>query len=114
MVLAAVIALMPIGTSMLFPATSSQVSRHAPPGHVGQALGVQQAIGGVARMLGPIWAGAAFQHLGLAWPFWLAAMLMLGALALALGAAPDDGNEEPLPRVVREAAARRVDSRGPL
>ena len=99
LVLAAVIALMPIGTSLLFPATSSQVSHHAPVGHVGQALGVQQAIGGVARMLGPIWAGAAFQHLGLAWPFWLAAILMLAALGMALGAS-DGGNVEPAEAVV--------------
>lgn len=111
-VLAAVIALMPIGTSMLFPATSSQVSHHAPPGHVGQALGVQQAIGGVARMLGPIWAGAAFQHLGFEWPFWLAAMLMVGALVIALGAVPDGGNEEPARAVVAEAAGRPVDTGG--
>ena len=109
--LAVVIALMPIGTSMLFPATSSQVSHHAPAGHVGQALGVQQAIGGVARMLGPIWAGAAFQHLGQAWPFWLAAILMLAALVIALGARPHSGNEQPVGTVVPEAAGARVDTR---
>jgi MFS family permease len=101
--LAGVIALIPIGTSMLFPATSSQVSHHAAAGHVGQALGVQQAVGGVARMLGPLWAGAAFQHMGVAWPFWLAAVLMLGALTLALGADRDSGNEELAPSVVPEA-----------
>jgi multidrug resistance protein len=99
-----VIALVPIGTSMLFPATTSQLSRHAPAGHVGQTLGVQQAIGGVARMIGPIWAGATFQHLGLAWPFWLAAMLMLGALAIALGVSADGGNVETAQGVVADAA----------
>ena len=97
--LAVVIALMPIGTSMLFPATSSQVSHHAPAGHVGQALGVQQAIGGGARMLGPIWAGAAFQQMGHAWPFWSAALLMVAALTMALGA-HDGGNEGPAEAVL--------------
>lgn len=114
LLLAGVIALMPVGTSMLFPATTSQVSHHARAGHVGQALGVQQAIGGVARMLGPLWAGAAFQHMGLEWPFWLAAMLMLGALALALGAAPDRGNAEPVAAVVPEATGRAVDAGKPV
>jgi MFS family permease len=109
--LAAVIPLMPVGTSMLFPATASQVSHHAPAGHVGQALGVQQAIGGVARMLGPLWAGVAFQHMGQSWPFWLASILMLGALALALGAPRDGGNEEAPPAVVPEAAAPRAETR---
>lgn len=82
--MAAAIALVPIGTSLLFPATTSQVSRHALRGHVGQTLGVQQTLGGVARMLGPIWAGAAFQHLGWSWPFWLAAALMAVAYLIAV------------------------------
>lgn len=85
--LAVVIALVPIGTALLFPATTAQVSRHAPPGHVGEFMGVQQAFGGVSRMVGPVWAGFVFQHLGPSWPFWLASILMAGAGALAWGAA---------------------------
>ena len=103
-VLAGVIALVPIGTALLFPATTSQVSRHARPGHVGQTLGLQQSFGGVARMVGPIWAGAAFQHLGWSSPFWMAAGLMgLAALLAVFGArtapAPQgrrDGAEAPV------------------
>ena len=45
---------------------------------------LQQSFGGVARMLGPLWAGAAFQHLGIATPFWLAAGLMLLVHAFAV------------------------------
>jgi predicted MFS family arabinose efflux permease len=89
--LAATIALVPIGTSMLFPATTSQVSRHARQGHVGQTLGLQQALGGIARMSGPIWAGAAFQHLGMASPFWFAALLMAGAASIAWAVARPAG-----------------------
>ena len=74
--LVAAMALMPIGTAMLFPATTAQVSRHAPAGHVGEFMGLQQALGGTARVLGPVCAGAVFQHLGVPWPFWLAAILM--------------------------------------
>jgi multidrug resistance protein len=86
---AAVIALVPIGTSMLFPATTSQVSRHAATGEVGQTLGVQQALGGVARMIGPIWAGAAFER---SWslPFWIAAAIMAVAAAVAMAASRQD------------------------
>jgi MFS family permease len=83
-VLAVMIPLMPIGTAMLFPLTTSQLSRHAPPGRVGETLGVQQAFGGVARMLGPIGAGVVFQYLGMRWPFWLAAALMAAAGTMAL------------------------------
>jgi len=77
--LALAIALVPIGTSMLFPVTTSQVSRHARPGQVGQTLGLQQSVGGAARMIGPIWAGAVFQHIGWGWPFTFASILVFGA-----------------------------------
>jgi len=85
--IAVAIALVPIGTAMLFPATTAQVSRHAPSGHVGEFMGLQQALGHVARMLGPLWAGLAFQYLGVPWPFWLAALLMAAVSVLAWGAA---------------------------
>ena len=77
------ITFIPIGTSFLFPTTTSLVSHRAPEGQTGLILGVQQAFGGVARMLGPIWAGAVFQHIGIRWPFWLAAGLMVFARLLA-------------------------------
>jgi MFS family permease len=85
-VLVALMALVPIGTAMLFPATTAQVSRHAPAGHVGEFMGLQQLMGGVSRVLAPVWAGAAFQHLGIDWPFWIAATLMTAVGALAWGA----------------------------
>src|SRR6185503_21251478 len=88
--LVTVMALVPIGTAMLFPATTAQVSRHAPAGHVGEFMGLQQALGGVARVLGPVWGGAVFQHLGVPWPFWIAATLMAAVGALAWGAGAEE------------------------
>ena len=87
--LAAAILLIPVGTALLFPATTSMVSAHAPKGQTGMLLGVQQAFGGVSRMIGPLWAGATFQHLGIRWPFWIAAGLMLLTRLLA-GSLPED------------------------
>lgn len=71
------ILLIPSGTAMLFPSTTSLISRYADPGHVGQTLGVQQAFGGVSRLVGPVWAGAVFQQLGEPVPFWLAGGVVL-------------------------------------
>ena len=68
---------MPIGTALLFPATTSQVSKRADPNQTGLILGVQQSFGGIARMVGPLWAGALFQSLGISSPFWVAAGLMI-------------------------------------
>ena len=71
----------PVGTALLFPTSTSIVSRRAPEDQVGMILGVQQAFGGTARLVGPIWAGAVFQYVGIRWPFWIAAAVMaLGRL----------------------------------
>jgi len=73
---------MPIGTALLFPATTALVSSLAPRSETGQIMGVQQSFGGVARMLGPLWAGFVFQKVGVRYPFWLAAVLMMGVSVL--------------------------------
>ena len=73
--LAAAAALIPIGTALLFPATTSLVSGQAPDGETGQVLGVQQAFGGISRLVGPLWAGAVYQYVGIRSPFWLCAAL---------------------------------------
>ncbi len=83
-VFALVIALFPIGTALLFPPTSSLVSRFAPKAEMGQTLGLQQAFGGVSRMIGPTLAGIAFDKIGPAWPYWLSSALMVGVLGLGV------------------------------
>ena len=89
--LALAVLLMPVGTALLFPTTTSLVSRRAPGGQTGLVLGVQQSFGGVARMIGPLWAGAVFQHVGIRSPFWIAAgvMLFVRAFATAVKDEPD-------------------------
>jgi MFS family permease len=74
--LALAAAMIPVGTALLFPATTSLVSAQAPDGETGQVLGVQQAFGGVSRLVGPLWAGVVFQFVGIRAPFWLCAALM--------------------------------------
>ncbi len=85
-----VILLIPAGTAMLFPSTTSLISRYADPDHVGQTLGVQQAFGGVSRLLGPVWAGAAFQQLGEPVPYWLAGGLVLAMALFTLRLSPGE------------------------
>ncbi len=87
--LAAVI-LVPSGTALLFPSTTSLVSRYADPREVGQTLGVQQAFGGMSRLLGPIWGGAAFQQIGQGVPFWLGGALVLATALFALRLHPGE------------------------
>ena len=87
--LAGAVLLIPVGTALLFPATTSLVSQRAGVDQTGLVLGVQQAFGGVARMLGPLWAGAAFQHLNISSPFWIAAALMLVVRVFASHVEPE-------------------------
>ncbi|HEX9632263.1 MAG TPA: MFS transporter [Gemmatimonadales bacterium] len=74
--LALVIALVPIGTALLFPATTALVTHLAPDRERGQVLGVQQTFGGITRVIAPIWATAAFQTLGIEVPFYIAGVVV--------------------------------------
>ena len=98
-VLAVAVLFVPVGTALLFPATTALVSRYAPQGETGQVMGVQQAFGGVSRLLGPIWAGWAFDGLGFRSPFWIAAGLMLGVNVLTrrIAEPPVDAKPSVLP-----------------
>lgn len=87
-VLALAIALIPIGTALLFPSTTSQVSGRAREGETGQTLGVQQLFGGVARVIGPLWAGFAFRDWGIPTPFWIGAGIMGCVLLLSFNVHP--------------------------
>ena len=78
-----IVLFVPVGTALLFPATTSQVSRLSARSEVGQALGVQQSFGGVSRMVGPLWSGFAYQK-NFHYPFWMAAALMMSVSFLTL------------------------------
>lgn len=86
--LALVVALVPVGTALLFPATSALVTHRAPAAELGQVMGVQQAFGALARVAGPIWATAAFQALGVEAPFYGSAAVVFLVLLLALRVKP--------------------------
>jgi multidrug resistance protein len=96
--LAVIVLLMPVGTALLFPSTTALVSRRAPKGETGQLMGVQQAFGGVSRLLGPMWSTALFGW-RVAAPFWVASALMLAGRFLTL-------------RIERESAAAPVEIDG--
>jgi len=76
--------LLPLGTALLFPANSALVSHRADQHEFGLMMGVQQALRGVASVLGPIWAGFAYQALGPRVPFFACAGVIACALLLAM------------------------------
>jgi multidrug resistance protein len=84
--LAVVIPLVPIGTALLFPATTSLMSRHSDPGELGTTMGVAQTFAGISRVVAPLLATAAFQRLGHGWPFYIAGgyVALVGLMAIRL------------------------------
>lgn len=75
---------LPVGTALLFPSTSAMITHRTAEEEMGQTLGVQQAYGGVARVVGPIGAAAAFQGLGVSVPFLAAAGLVAATLLFVI------------------------------
>ncbi|MGE3617152.1 MAG: MFS transporter [Gemmatimonadales bacterium] len=78
-----VMPLVPIGTALLFPATTALMSRSADPALVGTTLGVAQTAAGTARVVAPLMATSAFQRLGVGAPFFLAAAIVGGVGVVA-------------------------------
>jgi MFS family permease len=84
-----VMALVPIGTALLFPSTTGLLSRRGGKDQLGQLMGVQQAFGGVSRIVGPLWAGAAFQYVSPDAPFFAAGAVVAVAAVLASRLRPE-------------------------
>jgi MFS family permease len=76
--------LLPLGTALLFPANSALVSHRAHHDEIGLTLGVQQTYRGVAAILGPVYAGGAYQTLGQHVPFFISAAIIVVVLYLTL------------------------------
>lgn len=83
--LALAVALVPLGTAFTFPCITSLLSRVIDAHERGLYMGVQQTFGGVARVIGPLWAGWAYDHLGVGVPFWTGAAVVVATLLLGLG-----------------------------
>jgi MFS family permease len=81
--LTAIIPFVPIGTALLFPATTALMSRVSKKTDVGATMGIAQTYAGISRMVAPVLATFAFQHFGHAMPFYFAAatVALVGILA---------------------------------
>jgi MFS family permease len=80
------------GQGLVTPTLSSIVAGRARADRRGSALGIQQSAGGLARVVGPAVGGALFQHVGVAAPSVLGAVLAAAAVLLTL---PEAGSAEP-------------------
>jgi len=81
-----VMALGACGMSLAMPNISAMISRASPPDRQGAMLGLNMASSSVARIFGPMVAGALFSGLGHDWPFLIGALLTIPAAVMALNA----------------------------
>jgi MFS family permease len=88
------------GQSIAGPNISALISRYAEAEHQGQYLGLNNAVGALARLVGPFIAGLAFSGIAVDAPFYLAGLLVLPAIFLALQAGRRDGRPQPRERPI--------------
>lgn len=93
--LAPVMALVPIGTALLFPATTALMSHASEKSELGTTMGVAQTFAAISRVLSPLIATSAFQRFGLGAPFYIAGgiVALVGVLAFRLEAEPVTSQE---------------------
>jgi len=75
------LALLSLGQGLVTPSLTSVVADTVSPERRGEVLGVQQSAGALSRIIGPAIAGLLFDHVGIAWPYVVAAVLTGAALA---------------------------------
>ncbi len=79
---AIVIALVPLGAALNFSSVTALLSRVVGEHERGLYMGVQQTYGGIARVIYPLVAGIASDHLGESSPFWISGGLVLTTIAM--------------------------------
>jgi len=79
---AVVIALVPLGAALNFPSVTALLSRVVGENERGLYMGVQQTYGGIARVIYPLIAGVASDHLGESAPFWISGGFVLSTIAM--------------------------------
>lgn len=83
--LAVAVALVPLGAAFTFPCVTALLSRVVASHERGLYMGVQQTFGGVGRVIGPLYAGFAYDYLGHGVPFYTAAIIVLATIWLGVG-----------------------------
>ena len=72
--------------AMTMPNISALISRSVDPDRQGAMLGLNMASSSIARIFGPIIAGAIFSQIGHDWPFLIGAALTIPAAVMAINA----------------------------
>jgi predicted MFS family arabinose efflux permease len=80
------LAMAAFGQSIAWPNVAALISRHVDLDHQGQYLGLNNATGALARVVGPFFAGLAFSNVTVNAPFLMAGVIVAPAILLAWSA----------------------------
>lgn len=75
-----------IGSSVAFPNIGAMISAAIDPDRQGQTLGLNNAAGAMARVIGPLCAGLAFAEITIHAPFLMGALIQIAALWIVVNA----------------------------
>jgi MFS family permease len=92
-VLAPALVLLTTGQGLVTPTLSATVAGRVSDDRRGEALGAQQSAGGLARVIGPVAGGFAFEHLGVSAPY-LGGVVLLIVGVLLLSSRPAEARPE--------------------
>src|SRR5262249_17536531 len=100
--------LVPVGTALLFPASTSLVSQRTSQHELGLTMGARQPFGGVVSIVGPIGGTFLFDRLGHGVPFSAAAAVVgvAGVLAFRERAPREIGGLDAAPVARSESDSR--------
>jgi DHA1 family tetracycline resistance protein-like MFS transporter len=76
-------ALLAFGNASAAPMLTAEVSRSVSAAEQGTILGSMQSVASLTRILGPLWAGLAFDHVGHGAPYWTGALWVVAGLGAA-------------------------------
>jgi len=72
-----VVALISFSIGVHNPSVITLISKNTPPEKQGGILGINQSLGSLARVMGPVWGGFFFDHVSIGFPFFSAGILIL-------------------------------------
>lgn len=82
----ALLTLSAVGQSVAWPNVSALISETADPHRQGQILGLNNAMGALARVVGPMFSNLGFAHVSIHAPYVLGAIAVAPTILIALAA----------------------------
>jgi multidrug resistance protein len=72
-----------VGSALAGPTLTGMVSHQVAAGDQGMAMGITMSLASLTRVLGPLWAGLFFDHVGPAAPYWTGVIWLAAAVVMA-------------------------------